>query len=321
MTVLVLTASDDDTAIRVCQALDERGSAYARMDLGDFPSTLSFTASGPAPTWAGRLYDGHRDLPLSEITAVYYRRPTSFRFPAHLSSQQRWFAATEARQGLGGLLESLRVPFVNRPSSIADAALKPAQLQVAAEVGFQIPPTLITSIGAEARAFVRQVGKVIYKPLTAPFLHEDGQTKLVYATVVQLEDLDDESIGLCPCQFQAFVPKSHDVRLTAVGRECFATIIHAGSEQSYVDWRADYPSLTYEPVQTPPHIADAVASYLKRFELSFGCFDFAVGPGPDGPDTWWFLECGANAQWGWIEHETALPIAKTIAALLAGVSQ
>jgi len=139
------------------------------MDLGDFPSTLSFTASGPAPTWAGRLYDGHRDLPLSEITAVYYRRPTSFRFPAHLSSQQRWFAATEARQGLGGLLESLRVPFVNRPSSIADAALKPAQLQVAAEVGFQIPPTLITSIGAEARAFVRQVGKVIYKPLTAPF--------------------------------------------------------------------------------------------------------------------------------------------------------
>jgi len=28
-----------------------------------------------------------------------------------------------------------------------------------------------------------------------------------------------------------------------------------------------------------------------------------------------------HAQWGWIEHETALPIAKNIAALLAGVSQ
>jgi hypothetical protein len=59
------------------------------MDLGDFPKTMSLTATGPHPTWDGWLSDGHRDLRLSEITAVYYRRPSSFRLPAHLPVQQR----------------------------------------------------------------------------------------------------------------------------------------------------------------------------------------------------------------------------------------
>ena len=128
------------------------------------------STNGPQPIWTGQLPDGQRDLRLSEITAVYYRRPTSFRLPAHLSAQHWRFAAAEARQSLGEVLTCLRVPFVNRPSRIADAEFKPAQLQAAAEVGFRVPPTLITSLGCEARAFARQVGQVIHKPLSAPRL-------------------------------------------------------------------------------------------------------------------------------------------------------
>ena len=92
MTVMVLSAPDDDTATRVCQALNDRGRDYARMDLGDFPETLSFTATGPDPAWVGSLSDGQRDLRLSDITAVYYRRPSSFRLPSHLPAQHRRFA-------------------------------------------------------------------------------------------------------------------------------------------------------------------------------------------------------------------------------------
>lgn len=315
MAVLVLTAHDDDTATRVCQALEARGRGYVRMDLGDFPETLSFTASGPGPAWSGLLSDGQRNLPLSDVEAVYWRRPTSFGLPAHLDEQQRRFAAAETRQGLGGVLSCLPVPFVNHPSRVADAELKPAQLQAAAEIGLMVPPTLITTSGPEARQFADRFRKVIYKPLTSAFLREDGQVKLVYATLVGAGDIDDDSIALSPCQFQAFIPKCRDIRLVAVGQECFAVAINAGSDKSYVDWRADYPSLSYEAVQTPPYVAEAVAAYLKRFGLAFGCFDFAVSA-----DTgrWVFLECGANAQWGWLEHETGLPIADAIARQLTG---
>jgi hypothetical protein len=267
--VLVLTAHDDDTAARVCQALAARGHDYVRMDLGDFPASLSFTASGPGPAWVGRLSNSQRDLTLADIEAVYWRRPTSFRLPAHLSEQQRRFAVAEARHGMGGVISCLPVPFVNHPCRVADAELKPAQLQAAAELGLMVPP--------------------------------------------EASDIDDASIALSPCQFQKFIPKNRDIRLVAVGQECFAVAIHAGSDKSYVDWRADYPSLPYEPVETPSHIVEAVTTYLKRFGLSFGCFDFT-----ESADTgqWVFLECGANAQWGWLEHETGLPIADAIARQL-----
>ncbi|MPZ85247.1 MAG: ATP-grasp ribosomal peptide maturase [Actinophytocola sp.] len=254
---------------------------------------------------------------MADIETVYWRRPTSFRLPTHLSEQQRRFVIADARQGLGGLISCLPVPFVNHPSRVADAELKPAQLRAAAENGLVVPPTLITSSGSEARQFAGRFGKVLYKPLTSAFLYEDDQVKLVYATLVEASDIDDTSIALSPCQFQAFIPKSRDIRLVAVGRDCFSVAIYAGSDKSYVDWRADYPALSYEPVETPSHIAEAAAAYLKRFGLAFGCFDFTVSA-----DTgqWVFLECDANAQWGWLEPETGLPIADAIARHLTGDS-
>lgn len=319
MVVLVVTAPDDPTATRVCHALSEHGADWERMDLGEFPDNVSFSATGPGCGWQGSLRVGDHQLSLAEIGAVYYRRPTAFRFPEHLSVTDRRFAAAEARQGLGGVLSCLAARFVNHPSAVADAALKPVQLRRAAEVGFRVPPTLITSVGAQARAFTDQVGgRVIYKPLGWPILRGDGKPWFVYATLVTADDLDDESVRICPVQLQRFIEKRHDVRLTAVGAECFAAIVHADSDRAYVDWRADYASLRYEPTTAPQPVTDAVRRYLKAFGLVFGCFDFSVGPGPDGPETWWFLECGANAQWGWIAHETGMPIADAIARQLLG---
>ncbi|MGH3949448.1 MAG: hypothetical protein ACRDSE_10020 [Pseudonocardiaceae bacterium] len=76
------------------------------------------------------------------------------------------------------------------------------------------------------------------------------------------------------------------------------------------------PVTAYEPIATPEAVAASVTAYLERFGLAFGCFDFTV----DTAGHWWFLECGANAQWGWIEHETGLPVADAIARQLTGDS-
>jgi glutathione synthase/RimK-type ligase-like ATP-grasp enzyme len=243
-------------------------------------------------------------------------RPGPDGFPTD-SATWRWLTSRPSTGGGRPASACLPVPFVNHSSRIADAELKPAQLHTAAEIGLVVPPTLITSSGSEAREFAARFGKGLYKPLTSAFLREDDQVKLVYATVLGASEIDDASIALSPCQFQEFIPKSRDIRLVAVGDECFAVAIHAGSDRSSVDWRADYPALSYEAVDTPSHIAEAVAAYLKRFGLVFGCFDFAVSA---ETEQWVFLECGANAQWGWLEHETRLPIADAIVRHLTGAT-
>lgn len=258
--------------------------------------------------------DGERELALSDVHAVYYRRPTDFRFPDGLTGKARRFAAREARQGLGGVLSSLAAFWVNHPGRIADAEFKPAQLQMAGEVGLRVPRTLITNDAAEARKFAQQVGRVMYKPLSSPFLRTADDVQLIYTNVVEVDQLDDDQIGLTACLFQEWVPKRNDIRLTAVGDHCFAARIHAGSDAAYLDWRSDYPSLSYEPIDAPREVARAASAYLERFGLAFGAFDFVLTP----EDHWVMLECNPNGQWGWIEHETGLPIAAAIADLLTG---
>lgn len=161
--------------------------------------------------------------------------------PTRLDAQERRFATAEARQGLGGLISGLPVPFVDHPARVAAAELKPVQLQVAAQVRFRVPATLVTTNASAARTF--EHGQVLYKPLTAAFCHCDGRTRLVYATPVTLDDLTDPAaLRMAPCQFQAFVDKSHDLRLVAAGPRRFAVAIRTDSDAAHIDWRSDYPA-------------------------------------------------------------------------------
>jgi hypothetical protein len=85
-TTLILTAADDTTADLVANALAVRDGKTARIDVGDFPASLSITGSISADgVWRGELVatDGAA-LNLESVSAVYYRRPTRFRLPAHL---------------------------------------------------------------------------------------------------------------------------------------------------------------------------------------------------------------------------------------------
>jgi len=47
-------------------------------------------------------------------------------------------------------------------------------------------------------------------------------------------------------------------------------------------------------------------------DVVFGAFDFVIEPN----GAWRFLECNANGQWLWLEHEVGLSIASALADLL-----
>ncbi len=52
---------------------------------------------------------------------MYYRRPTRFTFPEGMSDADAVFATAEAQLGLGGVLATLDVLWVNNPARIAFA--------------------------------------------------------------------------------------------------------------------------------------------------------------------------------------------------------
>ncbi len=132
-TTLIVTANDDTTADLVAAALVSRGGKAVLIDVGDFPINLSVTGTiGDDGIWRGEIVAADSTvLDLESIGAVYYRRPTHFRLPDHLSPADRRFAAAEAHRGLGGLLAALPTRWVAHPARIADAEAKPDAIRLA----------------------------------------------------------------------------------------------------------------------------------------------------------------------------------------------
>lgn len=304
--VLVVTQPDDLTADLVIAELNRRDVPVMRFDTADFPHALSLSARFDRHGLHGHLASSSRRADLVGVRSLYYRRPRAFTFPG-LDDQDARFAALQARYGLGGVLASLPgCLYVNHPHAIADCEFKPAQLAVAAEVGFVLPATLITNDPAQARAFAAEHGPLVYKPLrTSPYRRGD-EPQTIWVQEVAPADLDETIAGTAHL-FQARVPTTEFLRVTAIGDRLFCVRI----DSPVLDWRSDYDALTYTAVDLPAGLAEPIAAFLKRFGLVFGCFDFAVSDGAP-----LLLECNANGQWAWLTEHTDLPMTAAMADLL-----
>lgn len=198
---------------------------------------------------------------------------------------------------------------------MADAEFKPAQLSAAASCGLTAPRTLLTSDPDQARLFCQTVEQgVVYKPLSATNIVTGDEFQLIFTIRISAADFDDADLSLTMNLFQEWVPKRYDARVTVVDKCIFGVAIYAASSDAYLDWRIDYSSLRYQPVELPACVSRGILAYMRHFSLLYGAFDFAVTD-----DQWYFLECNANGQFGWIEAETGLSITAAVADLLAGV--
>lgn len=312
-TALIVTAIDDPTADLVITELNRRGRlAPVRLDPGDFPRSVSMAGclDGESGRWRGVVTTPTREIDLSDVAAIYWRRPSPYRFDA-LSPGDSEFAAAQARIGFGGVLAGLRdARYVNHPHRNWAAEFKPAQLAAAVELGFEVPATLITSDPEAARAFVAKHAPVVFKPLRITDLERDGQPAALWTQRVLPGELDDTIAGTAHL-FQAEVAdKAFDLRITVVGRQLFCVRI----DSRQLDWRSDYEGLTHRAVDPPPGLEPRLHAYLDRFGLTFGCFDFAVDPG----GTPYFLECNPNGQWSWMEALTGLPMTAAFADAVDG---
>jgi ATP-grasp ribosomal peptide maturase len=306
--VLVVTGRDS-TADLVIEQLLKRDVTVARLDFVDFPDQLSVTARYDADNFSGVLETPSREIDLRSVTAVYYRRPNWPTFEG-LPKQDARFAKDQFRFGIAGAIAALPGCLqVNHPRLQAAAEYKPAQLRVAGEMGFAVPPTIVTNRLDDARAFIASHGVVVYKPLWPTEYQAEGGLQTIWVRAVDPGDLDESLRGTAHL-FQARVDKTADVRVTVVGDQIFCVRI----DSPLTDWRERYDLIErYTVIEPPSGLDTLLRTYLDRFGLYYGCFDFGI----DALDeTWWFYECNPAGEWGWLAHETPLPIAEAFADTL-----
>ena len=313
MTVLVLARDLDPTADRVVTALNERKVPVFRTDLAAFPQKLRMSARLSHTGWDGILANEHRQVRLRDIRSVWYRHPSHFVLPDGMSGPERKYAADEARHGLGGVLSSLDVLWVNHPARESDT-VKPRQLDVARRCGLTVPDSEVTNEPGSVRAFAADVGGALAsKALSAAAFVESGRLQMAYTRRIESSELIDlAGVDTTAHLFQPFLPKAFEARVTVVGERVFTAAIYAGSDAARVDFRADYDSLDYAVIDPPEQVTAGILAFLKIFGLSFGAFDFIVTP----TDDWIMLECNPSGAYGWLEEALDLPISSALADLL-----
>lgn len=261
MTVLVLADDFDPSADAMIVEMDRRDVPVVRLNTEWFPQRMKLDAKFISDGWVGTLSTEERSIELADIRSVWRRSPTTFRFPAGLTAPERQHAHTEAKLGLGGILMSLPVRWINSPHHAATAGYKPIQLSAAATAGLAVPATLITNDAQAARRFAWN-REVVTKMLGAPSIHEHeaGGRRVAYTerlTTQLLADLD--GIEHTANQFQQWVLKNYEARVIVVGERLFPVAIRAHSAAAKVDWRTDYASLTYTGIEPP-----VLAPSMKR---------------------------------------------------------
>jgi MvdD family ATP-grasp ribosomal peptide maturase len=325
MSVLIITRSDDNESVSmVARAIERRGGEVIRFDTDRYPTEVRLTAYyGKAGDERLTLTNDEGEFNLREVAAVWHRRLNfGGRLPATLDEQLRRASLGETRAAAQGMLASLKAFRVDAVRHIRHAENKQLQLQVARELGLEIPRTLTTNDPSAVRAFVEACeGRVVTKMLSSFAVYEGGREMVVFTNPVGPEDLADLSgLSLCPTTFQEMIPKALELRVTVVGeRVMSASLDSKVSARAAHDWRRDGLRMIqdWQPYDLPREVEEKILRLMDYFILNYGAIDIIVTP--DGRHV--FLEINPVGEFFWLERCPGLPIADAIADVLLGRSR
>jgi hypothetical protein len=295
----------------VLAALRRRGREPQTLLVRELARAGSLSASWRGRHLAVTARAGGRSLRLDQARAIWFcpPRPIELRDDLWRASHREW-ALAQWSEALGGLWDDLPARWVNHPARGESAGRKTLQLRTAAELGLQVPRTLVTSDPAAARGFVEEAGgphRVVHKALRAV----DGvwrETRLFEPG--DLERLD--ALRHAPIVFQEYVPAEADLRVTVVGDEVFAAEIDARESSYPLDWRVDFDRARLAPAILPDAVAGSLRRLVRRLGLELAAIDLRRTPAGEHV----FLEVNPYGLWLFVELRTGQPITDAIAAHL-----
>ncbi len=304
--VLFVTNREDFAIDFLLYRFKDKGIPYLRINSEDITECDITWEYGKEVTfsYSGDSYD------LEAVKSVYFRRAPSI-FPQGVDPTDTPFLRGERRDFFEGLYMTLEARWVNPLFSTYIAEKKLYQLNVARQVGFTIPKSIVTNRPQDILSFLSN-GPSIMKPISHGLQVKVGEAYSIYTSVIQAADFKDlENTFEAPVLVQTRIPNTCDIRATVVGNKVFAVEIHQEGEPN-VDWRVLEATKRYVLHELPPDIISMMLNLHKSLGLVYSAFDFILTP--DGEYV--FLETNPAGEWVWIERETGLPIAEALCSEL-----
>lgn len=319
--ILILTDQKDVHADLVETKLRARGEQVQRFDWADFPARASLSVK-----WSGKdrqvlLRIGGSLVDVRSCKSGWWRRPGKPQVSQEINVPLlRSYAEEECYRVIQDICYALDTQWLPGTfAAIRRADNKQLQLRLASELGFEIPPTLITSDPEEFLEFYRSHnGNLIDKlPSTVlPASQLTGRELMRYTQPVTTRDVGyARRLRHSPVLFQRNIAKKFELRITVVDDQVLAAEIHSQTtKRTQLDWRHyDWDHTPYRAHSLPDDIRELCLQLTRRLGLRFGAIDMIVTPA----GAYVFLEINPNGQWRWIEDKTGLRISDALCEALA----
>ena len=314
--ILIISHEKDGHYQAVRKELEGENYPYRLLDLSCFPSAAQLTMSFLPNAYNDTvLHHSGNELHLSEVGAVWWRRPQQFTLHADLKgSVEANFTHGECHCAVHGMWLLPHAGWINHPVNDEVASRKVYQLKVATEAGLIIPKTCVTSNPDHARAFIESlgIGEVIYKSFSA------SEQAWRETRLLKEEELDKLiNVQYAPVIFQECIHADLDLRITVIGDQIFPAAIYSQDTAYKVDYRMNYhvAKIVHHPL--PDNINKQLLQLMRSLGLVYGAIDMRKRHNGE----YVFLEVNPAGQWLFMENPTGMPITKTLAHQLMEFDQ
>ncbi len=242
----------------------------------------------------GTLVVHGRSVPLNTISAAYLRPPP----PGGV-------APGEGRPAVLDWAETTPALVITRPAAAASNNSKPYQTGLLRGLGATVPPTLVTTDPAEALAFCRRHGRVVFKSISG--VRSVTRT----ATTGSLRELlAQRDLTACPTQFQAYVP-GPDWRVHVIGSLVLGCMVVSPADDYRYAERSGHP-VSISQVAVPAGLRELCLRISAGLSLPLAGIDFRR----DEAGKWLCFEANPSPVFTYYEAHTGQPLTQAVCDLL-----
>lgn len=310
--VLIISDQFDSHADYIVKKLKDRCIPYFRFNV-DVEELKQTYVTFDGESWNIRTQHGSTNT--DDFHCVWCRRPF-----VELTLQEQAITdvdfkiwKNEWNKTLLGIYNTLKNrPWLNPLRKAYKGENKYYQMELAKEIGFSLPETIISNDRIVLEGFINKQETALFK-LMSQEMYELGNNDFrgLYTNIITIEDLKNFNVEEeNPIVVQKYIEKQYEVRYTVVGRNHLVCRIESQeSEKAKNDWRRyDIANTPHHRIDPPIDIKRKVYTMMEKMGLEYGALDFIVTP----DEEWVFLEINCMGQWLWIEQLTGLPISDAI---------
>ena len=303
-TIGVLTHRDDTHAYALAWALEEFDVKVQILDttqLVDPDGGISVVMGTEQGSGAEILLNGE---PL-EFDLFWMRRLRSI-VPVK-SEQDKWVRGNYEMtySAYGSAIADLfdyKFPRVNSFRGVLAASQKLLQMQVARDVGFALPPTMVGARDKDIVAFIQTLAadEFVFKPFRPNVWVFDAGASIATTTRMALGDIDCSYFDGLPGVYQGLVDKQTEYRVTVLFDKVYAMAFRPTEAVAgqVLDWRfLPSNSTSYEPFK----LDDETLCKIRKIGAFFGLKCFTMDLASDGRETY-FLDLNPSGQFLYCEQ-------------------